>query len=150
MSVKSFNMVAKDILARVDTPDQLKKRVDMAKSAGSLSPYQENLLLAMIHHNELHDAVKKVFDERESNEEKKAAAKKLENSEPVTEDGPMVVFTTDENNTLMDALPSEAGELFNRPGQAHATKNQPAPAAKVKNESPAPRDKKNDSTSKLK
>lgn len=150
MSVKHFNLVAKDILAKRGTPDQLKTAVAMAKSAGNLSPYQENLLLAMIHHNEIHDAVKKVFDERESDEEKKAAAKKLENSEPATEDGPMVVFTTDENNTLMDALPSEAAELFNRPGPAHATKNQRAPAAKVQNESPAPRNKKNDSTSKLK
>lgn len=147
MSVKHFNLVAKDILAKRGTPDQLKTAVAMAKSAENLSPYQENLLLAMIHHEEIYDAVKEVFDKRKSDEKLKAAAKKLENSEPVTEDGPMVVFTTDENNSLMDRLPPEARELLTHPSQAHAAKNQPAPAAKVQNATTAPQKKKNDSTS---
>ncbi len=147
MSVKHFNRVAKDILEKVGTPDQQKAAVALAKSAGNLSPYQESFLLAMIHHEEIYDAVKEVFDKRKSDEKLRVAAKKLENGEPVNEDGPMVVFTTDENNTLMDRLSPKARELLTHPSQAHATKNQPAPAAKVQNAPTAPQNKKNDSTS---
>lgn len=155
MSITPFNTLAKEILAAftpqgLGSPDLLKKKVAQAVSNKGLSPYQENFLMAMIHEEEIREAAKLVFDMRRDHPENQAAADKLAKSEPVTEDGPMLLFTIEELDTLTERLSSEAMERIYLSSQANAAKNQPTPAAKVQNESPAPQNKKNDSTSKLK
>ena len=152
MSITPFNTLAKEILAAVTpqglmSPDLLKKKVAQAVSNEGLSPYQENFLLAMIAEEEIRAAAKLVFDMRRDHPENQAAADKLAKSEPVTEDGPMLLFTSEEFLMLIDRLSPKAMKRITLSSQANAAKKQPTPGAKVKDESPAPQNKKNDSTS---